>query len=85
MSCSVFWMQKLRGSARRPVEFFSLSAHDENAHWLRQPMHSAWSTRICFSSSGVTKINVSSGDFIALVKPRAYHSRAWIRSPLVTQ
>ena len=32
-------------------------------------MHSAWSTRICFSSSGVTKISVSSGVFIALVKP----------------
>src|SRR4249919_1117643 len=71
-------MQKLRGSARRPVVFFSLSAQDEKPHWLRQPMHSAWSTRISFSSSGDTKIKVSSGVFIALVKPRAYHSRAWV-------
>src|SRR3546814_19992365 len=41
ISCNVFWMQKLRGSASRPVEFVSVSAHDENRHWLRQPMQSA--------------------------------------------
>ena len=48
-------------------------------------MHSAWSLRICFSSCGVTKINVSSGDFIELVNPCAYHSRACCKSPFVTQ
>jgi len=60
-------MQKLRGSASRPVEFFSLSAQDEKEHWLRQPMHSAWSWRIWFFSSVVTKMSVSSGVFSASV------------------
>src|SRR3546814_20163235 len=73
MSCSVFWMQKLRGSASRPVEFVSLSAQEEKLHWLRQPMQSAWSVRIIFFSSGVTKTSVLSGVFRASTKPMPYH------------
>src|SRR3546814_10057879 len=78
-------MQKLRGSARRPVELPSLSAQDEKLHWLRQPMQSAWSLRITVFSSGVTNTSVLSGVFKASTKPWPNHWRARIRSPLVTK
>jgi len=71
MSCSVFWMQKLRGSASRPVELVSVSAQDEKAHWLRQPMQSAWSLRISCFSAGVTNTRVLSGVLSASVEAGA--------------
>src|SRR3546814_4511449 len=74
ISCSVFWMQKLRGSARRPVELPSLSAQDEKLHWLRQPMQSAWSLRITVFSSGVTNTSVLSGVFKASTKRSEEHT-----------
>src|SRR3546814_11977511 len=52
----------------------------EKLHWLRQPMQSAWSVRIIFFSSGVTKTSVLSGVFRASTKPMPYHSRARSRS-----
>src|SRR5581483_5672778 len=39
MFCSVFWMQKLRGSALRPVLPSSFCDQLENWHADRQPMH----------------------------------------------
>jgi hypothetical protein len=62
MSCSVFWMQKLRGSAFLPLLYSGACCVQLlNRQWLRQPMQSVWSFRISRAFSGVTKISVESG------------------------
>ncbi|GBD41111.1 hypothetical protein HRbin39_00489 [bacterium HR39] len=71
MFCSVFWMQKLRGSGWRPVVQGSLCFQPLNMQCDRQPMHSAWSRRISRAFSGVTKIRVQSGVRMGWVKPSA--------------
>src|SRR3546814_1068749 len=57
ISCNVFWMQKLRGSASRPVDFVSVSAHDEHRHWLRQPMLSARSEEHTYELQSLMRIS----------------------------
>ena len=80
MLCSVFWMQKLRGSAFLPVVPSSFCAQLENWQAERQPMQLIWSVRISSAFSGVTKISVESGVRSASVKPWATQIRARSRS-----
>ena len=72
MSCNVFWMQKERGSALRPLLYSGACCDQlENRQAERQPMQSTWSCTISRDFSGVTKTSVLSGVRIASVKPSA--------------